>query len=200
MTSSSESTTQPPVPVSWYRRFPPKAVLGTLGLLAACDLGFYLLAVRPAALEERDRIARNARLEMEVLATRKGVAAVREAADRIDAADEKGKALVQEIALPRRSAFSALLAELGSACLEAGVEIRESNYSVEPIEGSDGYGILAVNANFRGRYEQLVRLLFRLDRSELFFIIGSLGATPREDGSPGELQINMRFDTFVRGI
>ena len=198
MSSSSESGTRLPTP--WHRRFPPKTVLAALGVLALCDLGFYLLAVRPAAREQWERIERNARLEAHVRELRQGMESVREAAERIEAADQLGRELVERIALPRRNAFSALLAELGRACLEAGVEIRETSYSVEPIEGSDAYGILAVNANFRGNYAELVRLLFRLDRSELFFIIGSLGATPREEGDPGELRINMRFDTFVRGI
>ena len=106
----------------------------------------------------------------------------------------------REIALQRRSAFSSLLTELGAAAEGAGVEIRETSYNVEAIEGSQGYGILSVNANFRGSYGNLVGLLYRLDRSELFFIIGSLGATPRDDESSNELQINMRFDTFVRDL
>ena len=185
---------------SWFRRVPPRSALAALGLLAACDLGFLLLAVRPAALEERDRLARNARLQAQVEEARRGLDSLQAAAQRIETADADGSALVQEIALPRRSAFSALLTELGAASDEAGVEIRETSYSVEPIEGSDDYGILAVNANFRGSYDNLVRLLYRLDRSQLFFIIGSLGATPRDDAQSGELRINMRFDTLVRGL
>ena len=200
MTSSSESRLPLRAPAPWYRRFPPRKVLAALGILALCDLGFFVLAVRPAAQEERERTARNAELEAQVQEVQLGFEAVQAAAGRIDKAEADGHAFVQETALPRRSAFSALLTELGAASQEAGVEIRETNYSVEAIEGSEEYGILAVNANFRGRYDSLVQFLFRLDRSELFFIIGSLGATPREDGVAGELQINMRFDTFVRDL
>lgn len=200
MTSSSETRPLMQAPAPWYRRFRPQAVLAGLGLLALCDLGFYAFAVRPATREERERTARNAQLAREVEEARRGSDAVRAAADRIETADAGGRALVQQIALPRRSAFSALLTELGAASEEAGMEIRETSYSVEAIEGSEDYGILAVNANFRGRYDSLVRFLYRLDRSELFFIIGSLGATPRDDSGAGELQINMRFDTFVRDL
>lgn len=200
MTNSSESTSRPQIPLPWYRRFPPRTVLAALGLLALCDLGFYGLAVRPATREERERTARNTQLAKQVQEARRGAEAVRTAAERIESADTDGQALVQGIALPRRSAFSALLTELGAASEESGMEIRETSYSVEAIEGSEDYGILAVNANFRGRYDSLVQFLYRLDRSELFFIIGSLGATPRDDSGAGELQINMRFDTFVRDL
>lgn len=204
MTSNSEPTPaptpRPRAPVSWYRRFPPRSVLLALGLLGLCDLGFYLAAVRPAARAEQESVARNADLVRRVQEARHSVQPVLEAAERIDRADSEGSQLVQEIALPRRSAFSALLTELGSASEESGVEIRETSYAVEPIEGSENYGILAVNANFRGRYENLVQLLFRLDGSDLFFIIGSLGATPRDEADPSLLQINMRFDTLVRDL
>ena len=200
MTSSSESRPATQAPAPWYRRFPPRTVLAAVGVLALCDLGFYAFAVRPATREERERTARNAQLAQQVQEARRSAEAVRAAAGRIETADTDGQTLVQEIALPRRSAFSALLTELGAASEEAGMEIRETSYSVEAIEGSEDYGILAVNANFRGRYDSLVRFLYRLDRSELFFIIGSLGATPRDDSGAGELQINMRFDTFVRDL
>lgn len=200
MTSGSESASQPRAPVSWYRRFPPRSVLLALGLLGLCDLGFYLAAVRPAAREKQDSVARNAGLVRRVHEARRSIQPVVEAAKRIDTAESEGSELVHEIALPRRSAFSALLTELGAASTQAGVEIRETSYAVEAIEGSESYGILAVNANFRGRYENLVQLLFRLDRSDLFFIIGSLGATPRDEGDSSLLQINMRFDTLVRDL
>lgn len=200
MTSNSETGSETPVPASWSRRIPPRTVLAALGLLVIGELGFYLLAVLPVLHRERDRRLRNEELAAQVEESRRGIATVRGAAERIETANVEGGALVQQIALPRRTAFSALLTELDAAAQQTGIEIRETSYSVEAIEGSDEYGILAVNANFRGRYDNLVQLLYRLDRSELFFIIGSLGATPRDEGNSRELQINMRFDTFVRDL
>ena len=200
MASDSRIRSDTVAPVAWYRRLAPRAVLAILAALAAFDLGFFLIAVYPAQSAERETRARIARLASQVTETRRGFDKVRAAAERVDKASADGDALVQEIALPRRSAFSTLLTELGAAADGAGVEVRETSFNVEAIEGSEGYGILAVNANFRGSYEDLVGLLYRLDRSELFFIIGSLGATPRDEESSNQLQINMRFDTFVRGL
>ena len=201
MGSDSRIGSETVAPLAWYRRLAPRAVLAILAALAAFDLGFFLLAVHPAQSAERETRARITQLASQVADSRREFEAVRAAAERVDKASADGDALVQEIALPRRTAFSALLTALGEAAKGAGVESRETTYSsVEPIEGSEGYGILSVNANFRGSYEDLVGLLYRLDRSELFFIIGSLGATPRDDESSNELQINMRFDTFVRDL
>ena len=200
MISRSRIGSETVAPVAWYRRLAPRVLLAILVVLAAFDLGFFLVAVYPAQSAERETRARIARLASQVAETRRSFDRVRTAAERVEKASADGDLLVQEIALPRRSAFSALLTELGEAAEGAGVEVRETSYSVEAIEGSEGYGILAVNANFRGSYGNLVGLLYRLDRSELFFIIGSLGATPRDDESSNELQINMRFDTFVRDL
>lgn len=200
MTSSSSRQSSAILPVPWYRRLAPRTVLAVLATLALLDAGFYLLAVRPARLGEHETRARIESLVERVAATRRGIQDAVAAAERVEDAESSGDALVQEIALSRQHAFSALLTELGAAAAKSGIEIRESSYVVEPIDGSESYGILAINANFRGRYENLVKLLYELDRSELFFIIGSLGATPRDDSGSNELQINMRFDTFVRDL
>ena len=89
--------------------------------------------------------------------------------------------------------------EFAAAADEAGLESRERSYHPDPIEGADDdYGAITVQASFRGRYEQLVNLLHRLDHSEEFLIIGALGATPRSDSN--DLQITMRIDTFVRNL
>ena len=58
--------------------------------------------------------------------------------------------------------------------------------------------MVSISANFRGRYENLVKFLNLLDRSDAFLIVERLGAAPRED--TGELQITMRIDTFVRNV
>lgn len=186
--------------MEWYRRFAPKTVLAALGAVAVCNLGFYVLAVRPAKLGEHELEARNAALAAQVQNSRATTEVVQARAKLIETAEADGSALAEEIALPRQSAFSALLTELGAAATQAGIEIRETSYAVEPLEGNEQYGSLAVNASLRGRYDNLVQFLYQLDRSKVFFVIGSLGATPRSDGNMNELQINMRFDTLVRDL
>ncbi|MYB54030.1 MAG: type 4a pilus biogenesis protein PilO [Acidobacteriia bacterium] len=200
MTSNSDRTARPVAPLEWYRRFAPKTVLAVLGAVAVCNLGFYLLAVRPAKLGEHELEARNAALAAQVQNSRASTEVVQARAKLIETAEADGSALIEEIALPRQSAFSALLTELGAAATQAGIEIRETSYAVEPLEGNEQYGSLAVNASLRGRYDNLVQFLYQLDRSKVFFVIDSLGATPRSDGNMNELQINMRFDTLVRGL
>jgi archaellum biogenesis ATPase FlaH len=56
--------------------------------------------------------------------------------------------------------------------------------------------MISVNANFRGEYQNLVRFLNQIDRSEQFLIIDSLAATPRTDSE--QLQFMMRFNTLLR--
>ena len=200
MTSSSDRGTRTVAPLEWYRRFAPKAVLAALGAVAACNLGIYFLAVRPAQLGEHELEASNAALAAQVQQSRADAEMVQARAKLVERAETDGSALVEEIALPRQSAFSALLTELGAAASQAGIEIRETSYAVEPLDGHEQYGTLAVNASLRGRYDNLVQFLYQLDRSKVFFVIGSLGATPRSDGNLNELQINMRFDTLVRDL
>ncbi len=188
----------PPAP--WADRVAPKTALIALAALALFDLTFYLFAVRPLSNREAEQRARIAALEAQIESRRERLAGAEEVARRLDRADAEGQELVRQITLDRRSAFSVLFSELGSAAGESGVEVRETAYEVESVDGSDNYGILSINANFRGRYENLVKLLNVLDRAELFFIIGSLGASPRADSDTDELQINMRVDTFVRNL
>jgi Tfp pilus assembly protein PilO len=188
----------PPAP--WTDRIKPKSVLIALAVLAVFDLAFYIFAVFPLANREADQRVLLAALEQQVESRRENLTSTEEVADRLDQADEQGLQLVDQITLERRTAFSELLSELGSAAGESGVDVRETAYEVESVDGSDNYGILSINANFRGRYENLVKLLNVLDRSDLFFIIHSLGASPRADSDSNELQINMRVDTFVRNL
>ncbi len=126
------------------------------------------------------------------------MASLRSSVGKVAAAQEEGGPLLEELTFERQRTFSELLTELGDAAEAAGVEIRETDYAAEEISGNESLGMVSVTANFRGRYENLVQLLNRLDRSTDFLIVESLGARPRQD--TGDLQISMRIDTFVREL
>ena len=174
-------------------------MLVALGVLFAFDAIFYVFAVRPlgAREQEQDILLRTLfdQREQKTVELEK----LRAVVEKVEKARADGDALIDELTLARRNTFSRLVTELDAAADEAGLESRERSYNPDPIEGADDdYGASPVQASFRGRYEQLVNLLHRLDHSEEFLIIGALGATPRSDSN--DLQITMRIDTFVRNL
>ena len=173
-------------------------MLAALAVLLAFDVVFYLFAVRPlGAREEEQRILLRTLLRQQQQKTEE-LERLRVVVAKVEKARVEGDELINQLTLARNSTYSRLLAELDAAADEAGLESRERAYDPDPIEGAEEYGAITVTASFRGRYEQLVNLLHRLDHSEEFLIIGALGATPRSDTN--DLQITMRIDTFVRDL
>lgn len=183
-------------PPRW--RLTRRHMLAALAVLLAFDVVFYLFAVRPlGAREEEQRILLRTLLRQQQQKTEE-IERLRVVVAKVEKARVEGDELINQLTLARNSTYSRLLAELDAAADEAGLESRERAYDPDPIEGAEEYGAITVTASFRGRYEQLVNLLHRLDHSEEFLIIGALGATPRSDTN--DLQITMRIDTFVRDL
>jgi Tfp pilus assembly protein PilO len=185
-------------PASWQRKVSRRHVLIVLGLLAAFNVIFYFLAVYPLDAREEQRQAMIAGLGQQVAAKTSEVEKLRLIAGKVEQARTEGDSLLQTITLERNTTFSKLVAELVAAASESRVETRESNFDLQPVEGAEQYGAITITANFRGEYANLVQFLNRLDKSEQFLIIESLGATPRSDST--ELQITMKIDTFVRDL
>jgi hypothetical protein len=196
MNSSSNggARTRPATPL--LRRIPKKHVLAVLGALLVFDVLFCLVAVEPLGRRGAEQQALLGALEKQIEAKQHQVEQLQLVVSKVEKARAEGDGLLENITLLRRTAFSTLLGELLEAAAEAGIDTREGNFDIEPIEGTDEYGIISVNTNFRGEYQNLVRLLNRLDRSETFLIVDSLAATPRTDSE--ELQITMRLNTLLR--
>ena len=169
-----------------------------MGALLVFDLAFWFFAVRPLSDREAEQAAVIAALHDQIRVKSESVEDLRVAAGLRDNAGGTGDQLLDELTFDRRSAFSQLLGALNEAARYAEVEIRETNYQADEVEGNASYGMVSISANFRGRYENLVKFLNLLDRSDAFLIVERLGAAPRED--TGELQITMRIDTFVRNV
>ena len=87
---------------------------------------------------------------------------LRTVVEKVEQARVEGDELVEQLTLARKNTFSRLVTELNAAADEAGIESRERAYDPDPVEGSDQYGALTITASFRGKYDQLVKLLNRL--------------------------------------
>lgn len=196
MTSNFDPTASQNAP--WSRRFSPKHIAAGLGGLLLFDLAFYLFAVRPLDAREAETIAAIAALEAQVKQRGARTEQLRVVVGKVETARSTGDGLIEDITIRRQIAFSTLVVELDAAATEAKIEDRDRTYDIEPVEGTEDYGIVRMNANFRGQYENIVRFLNLIDRSEQFLIIESLGASPRSDSA--DLQVTMRIDTFVRDL
>ncbi len=171
-----------------------------LGALAAFDLVFYLFAIGPLAESDRERALLADQFQRQAAERTAQVKRLEATVGKVEKARTEGDKLLASISLERRSAFSSIVSELDQAAKQAGVELGDRGYNVEPIEGSDTLSMMTVNVGLQGDYEHLVRFLNLLDRSPRFLIIESLGAAPQQTGQQAgaRLNISVRLDTFVR--
>ena len=182
----------------WRRRVSRRHVMIGLGVLLAFDVVFYVFAVAPLGAREQEQRIFVSTLQDQIERKTDEVEKLKTVVGKVETARVDGEALTTEILMTRRTTYSTLLAELIAAANDAGIEARERNYDLDPIDGAEQYGAITVTGTFRGEYENLVRLLNRLDRSERFLIIGALGAVPRSDSN--DLQISLSIDTFIQGL
>jgi type IV pilus assembly protein PilO len=108
-----------------------------------------------------------------------------------------GDEFMQGYFLTRRTAASTILAELAADARESHVKVKVHSFNEEPIEGSDDLSMMVISGDYEGNYADLIQYVNRIDRSPRLLIIESLSATPQQ-GAQGVLNINIKFDTFVR--
>ena len=198
MSSDSKTFVRKRAAAPLLRRIPTKYALWALGILFAADVIFYLVAVEPLGRRDAEQRALLSAMQRQIETKKQDVEQLQLVVSKVEDARAGGDGLLEGITLPRRTANSTLYSELIQAASKAGIDTREGNFEIEPIEGTEDYGIISVSANFRGQYQNLVRFLNQIDRSEQFLIIDSLAATPRSDSD--ELQFTMRFNTLLREI
>lgn len=172
-----------------------------VGGLVLFDLLFYLFAIGPLAEGDRERALLASSLRRQVKERIAAVDKVVKIAGKVETARTQGDQLLADITLPRRTAYSSLVSELDQVAKQAGVELRDRAFGVEPIEGSDTLSMMTISFGLEGNYESLVKFLSLLDRSPRFLVIESLGAAPQQAGptqTSARLTVTLKLDTFVR--
>jgi type II secretory pathway component PulM len=116
--------------------------------------------------------------------------------EKVQKARAEGDKFMSQYMLNERTAYSSVLGELDRNATQVGLKPRESQYNVEPIDGSDTLGMMTISANYEGAYPNLTKFINELDRSKQFLIIESLQASPQPVGQT--VNVNFKLNTFVR--
>ncbi|MGH9722689.1 MAG: GspMb/PilO family protein [Bryobacteraceae bacterium] len=184
----------PPLGGRWKDpRFKARAVLG--GLLAA-NVVAALLLFKPWGGSAEDLQRQVGELRDQLRQRQTTLDRTRSIASKVELARTQGDQFLSKFVLDRRTAYSTVLAELDRVASESGVKPKESQYTAEPIEGSDTLGIMTISASFEANYQSLTKFINQLDRSQKFMIIESVQAQPQNTGAG--INVNIKLNVFVR--
>lgn len=167
-----------------------------LGVLVTANLvaGYFVLRPiggSPQELQQQVKEMRGQIRQQQGVLDRTGTLA-----GKIEIGRGEGDKFMTRYFLPRRNAYSIILAELNDIAIQSKVTPKESAYTIEPVEGSDTLEMMQITANYEASYADLIRFVNTIDKSNRLLIMESLNATPQQGGT--RLNVMLKLDTFVR--
>lgn len=174
----------------------PRALLRlVVGLLIAANAVAAYFVVRPLGGSPEELRQQAADMRVQIVQKRRIVTRTRDLVSKIEAGRSEGDHFLGHYFLPRRSAYSMIVADLNDLAGQAKVTPKESAFSIEPVDGSDTLVMMQVSANFEATYQDLIHFVNLLDKSDRLLVVESLNATPQQGGS--KLNVMLKLDTFV---
>jgi Tfp pilus assembly protein PilO len=174
----------------------PRALLRLLvGVLLAANVVAAYFVVRPIGGSPQELRQQAADLRAAIRQKQSLVKRTRELTSKIELGRSEGDHFMGQYFLPRRSAYSMIVADLNDLASQAKVTPKESAFSIEPVDGSDTLVMMQVSANFEGAYQDLIHFVNLIDKSDRLLTVESLNATPQQGGS--KLNVMLKLDTFV---
>jgi type IV pilus assembly protein PilO len=167
-----------------------------LGMLLALNIVAALILFKPWGGSADDLERRLAAMRAQLPQRQAQLAATKLLVQKVEKAHTESTQFMAKYMLNERNAYSTILGELTQAADKVSLKSRESQYTVEPIEGSDTLGMMTISANFEGEYSNLTKFINELDRSPRFLIIESLNATPQPVGKV--VNVNFKLNAFVK--
>jgi len=174
----------------------PRAVIRVvLGVLAAANLVAAYFVIRPLGGSPQELRQQVVDLRTQIRQQQNTVDRTRLMAGKIEIGREEGDKFMSKYFLPRRSAYSVVMAELNELAIQAKVTAKESANAIEPVDGSDTLDMMQITANYEATYGDLVRFVNPVDKSDRLLVMESLNATPQQGGN--KLNVMIKLDTFV---
>lgn len=167
-----------------------------LGALAVANVAALYFVIRPIGGSAQELSRQALDMHLEIRQQQATLDRTRLLASKIATGRGQGDKFMGSYFLPRRTAYSTIVAELNDLAGQAKVTSRDSALGLEPVDGSDTLDMMQISANFEGLYPDLIHFINLLDKSDRLLIIESLNATPQQSG--GRLNVTLKLDTFVR--
>ena len=177
------------------KRDPRILVRTVLGILLAANLIAALFLLKPWATSADEMERQLSQLRREVKQKQASIARLQILTKKAVQARNESDQFMKDYFLDRRAAFSTIITELKNAADNSGVEQKEHAWAVEPIEGSENLRMMSITGSYEGEYENLVKFINLLDRSQRFLILSSLQAAPQRNA--GKLNVLLRMNAFV---
>jgi len=166
-----------------------------IGLLIAANLVAGYFVIRPIGGSPEELRQQVTEMRAQIRQQQGALDRLRLLAGKINLGRGEGETFVGKYFLPRRTAYSTLLADLNQVAGESKVTPKEAAYAIEPVEGSDTLEMMQISINFEGTYADLIHFINLMDKSNRLLIMESLNATPQQGGT--RLNVMMKLDTFV---
>lgn len=183
-----------------FRIWPPNEAGAIIRLAVAVLIAANLVAgyfvLRPIGGSPEELRNQVAEMRVQLRQRQSNIGRTRLFATKIEAGRSEGDDFMDDYFLPRRMAYSTVLAELNQAATRSNLKPKEAAFASEPIEGSDTLTMMQISANYEGSYADLIHFINLIDKSDSLLIIEGLNATPQQ-GS-GMLNVTLKLDTFVR--
>jgi len=174
----------------------PRAVIRlVLGVLAAANLVAAYFVIRPLGGSPQELRQQVVDLRTQIRQQQSTVDRTRLMAGKIEIGRGEGDKFMSKYFLPRRSAYSIVMAELNDLAGQAKVTAKESANAIEPVDGSDTLDMMQITANYEATYGDLVRFVNLVDKSDRLLVMESLNATPQQGNN--KLNVMIKLDTFV---
>jgi hypothetical protein len=174
----------------------PRAVIRlVLGVLAVANLVAAYFVIRPLGGSSQELRQQVVDLRTQIRQQQGAVDRTRLMSGKIEIGRGEGDKFMSKYFLPRRSAYSIVMAELNDLASQAKVTAKESANAIDPVDGSDTLDMMQITANYEATYGDLVRFINMIDKSDRLLVMESLNATPQQGG--GKLNVMMKLDTFV---
>jgi hypothetical protein len=175
----------------------PRAVIRlVLGVLLAANLVAGYFVIRPIGGSPQELREQAAAMRNQIRQQQAALDRTSSLSSKIESGRNEGDEFMSKYFLPRRTAYSTIMADLNDLAGQTKVTPKEGAYAIEPIEGSDTLEMMQLSVNYEATYPDLIRFVNLVDKADRLLVVESLNATPQQIGA--KLNIMLKLDTFVR--
>jgi len=132
----------------WPPNNPRSLIRLVLGVLLAANLVAAYFVIRPIGGSPQELSEQASSMRTQIRQQQAVLDRTRSLASKIESGRDEGDEFMSKYFLPRRTAYSTIMADLDGLASQTKVTPKEGAYAIEPIEGSDTLEMMQLSVNY----------------------------------------------------